>query len=185
MSNICVPVGRHSEGIKLFVKALNVALSFREGEESGVKDLNCVKAPAPLDLLMLPGERVEEKQRGFPSISSNIFEQDIVQVSRIDNITEKGLFSDPKEELEEEINKVQKLFQPAFEAYFESIFKAVERQIKEALARTELLDKLKMGLFQNMSGKTLRATRETVKSMEKGNKLQSPKLQLLKSLWMG
>ncbi|VFQ99288.1 unnamed protein product [Cuscuta campestris] len=169
VSNICIPTGRHSEGIKLFVKALNVALSLQEGQESRDKVLNFVKSPAPLDLpeLMLPVERVDEEQTRFPSISSNIFELDIAQVLRVDSITEKGQNTDSKEELEKEEKRVQKLFQPAFEAYFETIFKVVERQIKEALARTELLDKLKMGLFQNMSGKTLRATRETVKSMEK------------------
>ncbi|VFQ61973.1 unnamed protein product [Cuscuta campestris] len=92
-----------------------------------------------------------------------------MQGSRMPSLTEQGKIVDSEviKEDEDEEKKLQKLFQPAFEAYFETIFMAVERQMQEALAKTSLLDKLKMGLFQNMSGKTLRATRETVKSMEK------------------
>ncbi|VFQ88681.1 unnamed protein product [Cuscuta campestris] len=115
-----------------------------------------------------------EEQLSSPFISSNLFDRDIAMASRANRFTENGFSSDPEEGQDsmEEEKKVQTLFQPAFEAYFESIFKAVECQILEGLAKKVLLDKLKSGLLQNMSGKTLRATRETVKSMEKVSLIQ-------------
>ncbi|VFQ68234.1 unnamed protein product [Cuscuta campestris] len=101
---------------------------------------------------MLRVERVDEGHLRFPSISSNLLDQDVTQVSQMASLTEQGLNVGPEQikEAEEEEKKIQQLFQPAFEAYFETIFRAVERQVQEALARTSLLDKLKMGLFQNM-----------------------------------
>ncbi|VFQ74025.1 unnamed protein product [Cuscuta campestris] len=123
----------------------------------------------------------EDEPEENSSLRANSFEEGEDVISRVTasklrdifqirtRLTEHGLNAGSEEvkEAEDEEKKIQMLFQPAFEAYFETIFRAVERQVQEALAKTSLLDKLKMGLFQNMSGKTLRATRETVKSMEK------------------
>ncbi|VFQ93051.1 unnamed protein product [Cuscuta campestris] len=174
MSTICIPVGRKSEGIRLFVKALNEALKPQEGIVSAGKKLVSpwrAEASASLDLSdqIIRVESVEEEQLRFTSISSKLLEQDVTHGSIMHSLTENGLNDGSVEnkEPEDEEKKIQMLFQPAFDAYFETIFRAVERQVLEALARTTLLDKLKMGLLQNMSGKTLRATRETVKSMEK------------------
>ncbi|VFQ90753.1 unnamed protein product [Cuscuta campestris] len=169
-ANICIPVGRQSEGIRLFVKALNETLKILEGNEYAVKVPRKEEASDSLDLIdqMFQVERIEDEQR-FASISSNLLVEDVTQRSTVPKHTEQGKKADPEEikEDEDEEKKLQKLFQPAFEAYFETLFKTVKTQILEALARTSLLDQLKMGLFQNMSGKTIRATRETVKSMEK------------------
>ncbi|VFQ70674.1 unnamed protein product [Cuscuta campestris] len=171
IANICIPVGRQLEGIRLFVKALNAALKILEGYESAEKVPMREEASISQDLIdqIFRVERIEDEQLRFPSISSNLLEQDVLQGSRMPSLTEQGKNADSQETKEDgdEEKKLQKLFQPAFEAYFETIFRAVESQIQEALAKTSLLDQLKMGLFQNMSGKTLRATRETVKSMEK------------------
>ncbi|RAL48864.1 hypothetical protein DM860_001184 [Cuscuta australis] len=174
MSVICIPVGWQTAGINLFIKALKEALNLQEGTRFTDKGVNNTWREKALDSLqvidkVLDVEGGVEEQLSFPSISSILFDQDIAMASRADRFTEKGFSSDPEEveDSMEEEKKAQTLFQPAFEVYFESIFKAVESQILEALAKKVLLDKLKSGLLQNMSGKTLRATRETVKSMEK------------------
>ncbi|VFQ73322.1 unnamed protein product [Cuscuta campestris] len=173
-STICIPVGRNSEGIRLFVKGLNEVLKFQEGTVSAEKELLSpwkAETSVPIDFTdqMLQVERVGEEHLSYPSISSSLLQRDVTQGARMTSLSEHELNdgSEETKEAEDEEKKIQMLFQPAFDAYFETIFRAVEKQVQEALARTSLLDKLKMGFFQNMAGKTLRATRETVKSMEK------------------
>ncbi|VFQ76018.1 unnamed protein product [Cuscuta campestris] len=152
MSTICIPVGRKSEGIRLFVKALNEALKPQEGIVYAEKLLVSpwrAEASASLELTdqIIRVESIEEEHLGFSSISSKLLEQDVTHGSIMPSLTENGLNVGLEEtkEAEDEEKKIQMLFQPAFDAYFETIFRAVERQVLEALARTTLLDKLKNG----------------------------------------
>ncbi|RAL54104.1 hypothetical protein DM860_004575 [Cuscuta australis] len=117
-----------------------------------------------MEAMELQAQGVKEEILRSPSISSDLFDLDIALPLRVVTVTQEGSKS-AHEEVEERVDEemvAQKVFQPAFDAYFEIIFKAVENQIKEALAKKLVLEKLKMGLIHNMDGKSITATRETV-----------------------
>ncbi|VFQ83914.1 unnamed protein product [Cuscuta campestris] len=81
---ICIPVGRKSDGIRLFIKALNEALKSQVGTVSAEKEIYSLwraEASISQDLTdqMLWVERVEEGHLRFTSISSNLLGQDVTQ----------------------------------------------------------------------------------------------------------
>ncbi|VFQ90275.1 unnamed protein product [Cuscuta campestris] len=180
VGHIFIPAGLNSEGIYLFVKAINDAVNFKgemqmkspandleyEGPNKGTKP----KEGEENSRMTKWGDEAEEEERVAtkPSISSELLELDIGLATRIVDRSEQGqnFNSEMKEEVSEEDLDTEKLFQPVFEAYFDALFKAAVNQLKEALAKKELLENLKKGLLQNRQGKASRATRETVRSME-------------------
>ncbi|RAL47903.1 hypothetical protein DM860_017381 [Cuscuta australis] len=168
-STICIPVGSKSAGINLFIKGLEEAIKIHGGIEGGG---NISSSNSLEDAFLLEGEQIQargmKEEQVTKSISAAIFAQDIGLISRELKATEEGSVTPEQvEEIEKEEVVAQRLFQPAFDAYFETIFRAVVNQIQEALAKNLVLEKLQLGLIHNMSGKTIRATRETVKSMQK------------------
>lgn len=174
-SQICIPVGFKVAGIKLFLMGLKECLELKGENEVGVLS-NDTREEHPGGLVassLVDKDFKEPIMEGVGtelsrySISSNLLDQDIARSQRVTSYVDMGSSNatqDTAEMLEEE--KAQRLFQPGFDWYFESIFRTVVNQIQEALAQKMLLDKLKGGLIQNMSGKAIRATRETTKSME-------------------
>ncbi|VFQ66880.1 unnamed protein product [Cuscuta campestris] len=155
--------------INIFIKSMKEALKLCGESEVGDKtktyvrreEKGSVSITFENDFKELQAQGGKEDQL-VQSISSELFEQDIALAEREVIIPEDGSYTVPEEEM-----MIQRLFQAAFDAYFDTVFSAVVCQIKEALAKKLVLEKLKMGLVHNMSGKTMRATRETVKSVEK------------------
>ncbi|VFQ74036.1 unnamed protein product [Cuscuta campestris] len=169
MSRICIPVGTKNAGINIFIKSMKEALKLRGESEAGDKtetyvrseEIGSVSITFENDIKELQAQGGNENQL-MQSISSDLFEQDIALALREVKITEDVSYTVPEEEM-----MIQRLFKAAFDAYFDTVFSAVVCQIKEALAKKVVLEKLKTGLVHNMSGKTIRATRETVKGVEK------------------
>ncbi|VFQ74053.1 unnamed protein product [Cuscuta campestris] len=178
VGSIFIPTGPNSEGIFLLVKAITDAINLRGDnayiprEERVDKEQKGFEEPS--SMLNMYGKKVETTEEGItkkgedmemrkPSISSELLDLDIQEANMVGDGSDKG--QKQQQEGSEE-DQTEKLFLPVFQAYFDALFKAAENQIKEALAKKELLDNLKKGLLPNQHGKALRATRETIRSMD-------------------